>query len=717
MASSEFSDDDIIDADIDVDSEVESMFADSPSDGYFTSRNHPQETFVENSTVLAESDAKAREAAENQASQNPAARLPSPTSSGPNIWPVESTPLLDDPNPPPDYAAAISHGRHATSNISPAGTSNGGGSSILSSPRYGSTVTMANHQRSSSSQGHLGRPWLPGDSSSPFVPNSPHNFSVPTQAFFNFASGGTSDLSRPPQVMADSGPRDANDGSSDEEVGLLHGFRSERRGRHGHKWKKTGRHMRNCCRPLSLLNILLACVIISIIVNLLKEKKQSNNGGGDNNPNFGDRQPETPRTGGDVDQDDSDSDSRNRTWPPHPGNARCPYTHYTEAHTFGFWPNDTFSLIEDINFHHTDVTGNMWLLPAPVEQQEPVQISINYATIENFPRSRMHYEHSDNHFTVKMADSNTAPKSCMDVAIIMYVRNTLKLNHLAISTSHLNVEAGKGIFSAQDTGFHVSVANIATGSGHVKADYWSSRKTCIQTTSGSIRGVFAQLDLLNIQSRSGSVNIDVLPKDMSEKSPAPAAFSVITTSGSIQARYPLKGNLPERDYRTHIESHSGSLSGDYIHGSLTTFDSNSGSIKVNVLPFYAEHRSGSVLRTNGYSGQQKIVVLPPYSDKVFTGEYDVPTRRSTSDVLNKLKSSHTSTSGFLDLSYPQVWEGVIEGETTSGSITVRGNDVRKWGEYDIGMGRHRLLARKGLGTSTLDFLSTSGSVLIKFGED
>lgn len=700
MASHEFSDDDLIDADIDADSEVESLFADSPSDGYFTSRNHPQESFVENSSVLAESDAKAREAAEDRAARSPAARMPSPTSSRPHVWPVESTPLLDEGLPPPDYAAAISHGSHTAGGSSRTGLPNG--SSSPPSSRYGSIAAIASHQRSPSYQEQSDRQWPHGNRNNPSDPDFPF--------------GRTFGPSGPPQAMADAGVHGAYSRGSDEEVGLLHRHRFERHGRHGHRWKKMRWHGKGCCWPLSLLNILLACVIIGIIVSFFKDKSQSNHGGSGTKPAVGDDHPDNPQTGGD-DRDDPESNPRNRTWPSHPANAQCPYSHYSETDTFEFWPKDTFSLVDDIDIRHTDVTGNIWLLPAPVEQHEPIQISINYATIEDFSQSRMRYEYSDSHFTVELASGDAAPKRCMDVAIIMYVRDTVKLDHLAISTLHLNFEAGEGLFSAHDSGFHAAVADIATISGHVKADYWSSRKTCIRTSSGSVRGAFALRDLLRIQSQSGSVNIDVLPKEVDEKSPAPAQFSVITASGSIQARSPLEGNLPERDYRTSIESRSGSLSGDYIHGSLTTLVSNSGSIKINVLPYYAEHCSGSLLGTYGHSGQHKVLVLPPYLDKVVTGECDVAPGRPTSEVLNNLQSDHQSTSGSLDLSYPQAWEGMIEGKTTSGSITLRGKDVEKWGDFDIGPHRHHLLARKGYGTSKLDFQSTSGSVLIKFGED
>lgn len=49
-------DDDDFDGDsvLEAASDVDSNFADSPADGYFNDRRHPQDTFVENSTMTGE---------------------------------------------------------------------------------------------------------------------------------------------------------------------------------------------------------------------------------------------------------------------------------------------------------------------------------------------------------------------------------------------------------------------------------------------------------------------------------------------------------------------------------------------------------------------------------------------------------------------------------------------------------------------------------------
>lgn len=104
--------------------------ADSPADGYFTQRPFPASQFVENSSITAEADAKAREAAESRASSSEAQPQPSSQRTSPTfatrspVWaqPDEQTPLLDAGPAPPDYAAATAHRRGESSSSSPTST-------------------------------------------------------------------------------------------------------------------------------------------------------------------------------------------------------------------------------------------------------------------------------------------------------------------------------------------------------------------------------------------------------------------------------------------------------------------------------------------------------------------------------------------------------------------------------------------------------------------
>ena len=118
----------IYDSDLDLDedknyaSDSEESLLNSPADGYFSPRNHPQETFIPNPAVgqqdSSEAEAKAEEAAAErsreqlQTTRSSASSAPraAPHSSAEqrHRWPAagERTPLLDAGPAPPDYAAA-----------------------------------------------------------------------------------------------------------------------------------------------------------------------------------------------------------------------------------------------------------------------------------------------------------------------------------------------------------------------------------------------------------------------------------------------------------------------------------------------------------------------------------------------------------------------------------------------------------------------------------
>jgi len=175
--------------------------------------------------------------------------------------------------------------------------------------------------------------------------------------------------------------------------------------------------------------------------------------------------------------------------------------------------------------------------------------------------------------------------------------------------------------------------------------------------------------------------------------PKPAELVVHSQSGSVSVK--VSGlDIPKREYRTNVISKGGSIHGSYIHGKQTIIESSSGSIGVDILPYSANDYE-STLFTKSNSGSQKITVLSPYFNP------------GTS--IARLKSTHIGSSGQLQLKYPQEWEGRISGQTSSGSLTLKGRNVEiiKFGSR--GGGKY-VIAKKGEGDSALQFDIHSGSV-------
>ena len=85
-------------------------------------------------------------------------------------------------------------------------------------------------------------------------------------------------------------------------------------------------------------------------------------------------------------------------------------------------------------------------------------------------------------------------------------------------------------------------------------------------------------------------------------------------------------------------------------------------------------------------------------------------------TIDSFRSSHRSSSGEVVLAYPQAWEGMIKAKSNSGSLRVRGKDVKEILHTEL-PGHHQLEAMKGLGGSKLNVATASGSVKILVGDE
>ena len=331
----------------------------------------------------------------------------------------------------------------------------------------------------------------------------------------------------------------------------------------------------------------------------------------------------------------------------------------------------------------------MHILSGKEDQKDPVIVEFKVAKSSGASTSHFKVDYTSESLRLNSPASDGGhANGCMEIDLSIYVKPGAKFEHLEVATEHLDIEIEPGLFPpSQDTenpgrddAFYISnTTDFIAVSGDVSAAYWESgRETRIDLTSGSVSGRFALRD-------------------------RPASFSAETVSGSIKAIFPVSGtveDIPSRLYSTKIDSKSGSIHGDYIHGLNTDIYTASGSIDTNILP-YSANSTGSWLRTETVNGGIRVNVLPPYENP--------------KDILKRLRSVHKTKSGSLKIKYPQQWEGKIEAVTMSGHVDLDGKDVKVLKAWKGPVGVH-LIAQKGRGSSGMDLGRVSGSIKATIGD-
>ena len=193
---------------------------------------------------------------------------------------------------------------------------------------------------------------------------------------------------------------------------------------------------------------------------------------------------------------------------------------------------------------------------------------------------------------------------------------------------------------------------------------------------------------------SGSIDIDVDPKDADEDNVQPAILRLSSKSGSIRALTSTI-SVPARDYQTTLRSLNGGIDATLLHGSYTSLRSLNGRINADLYP-YGHNNSRTNINTHCQSGSTDITVHPSLSH---------PT-----DPIKKLYSEHHGSSGSVSLWYPAQWQGTIKGSTLSGSIDVDWDGTKVVRDEKKGWIKRTIEAVRGEGESQLTFSSKSGSL-------
>lgn len=318
-------------------------------------------------------------------------------------------------------------------------------------------------------------------------------------------------------------------------------------------------------------------------------------------------------------------------------------------------------------------------------------------------------------------------RPCVEIKGTVWVPEGAELGFLSLRAIHLGIRLFDDL--------HLRVADYAELSsvvGHIKAgasegdgrgaptldpdhkfipakDSWAfdSRTIEVHTTSGSIDGTWPLYDMLGLHTTSGSISVSITPKEELKNEPRSAVLSLSTISGTISAAEPVHNlsQIPQRDYLVDVKSTAGDINGALIFSTGMTVHSTAGALALDLLPVINTGRltpqNPAQLETITTSGVISVRVLEflSFSDnsKALAASGDIDDEvlaGQASRALDCLQATHKSTSGKIELRYPQVWEGMLYAQTTSGRLVARGKDLRIL-RYTGGWPGSKMEARKG----------------------
>ncbi|KAK6497925.1 hypothetical protein TWF481_012319 [Arthrobotrys musiformis] len=194
----------------------------------------------------------------------------------------------------------------------------------------------------------------------------------------------------------------------------------------------------------------------------------------------------------------------------------------------------------------------------------------------------------------------------------------------------------------------LSSASFTSDLGVIKSiNYLNSLDTEVHTVSGDISGKFDLREKLRFRTEKGKVDIQVAPGE----GEGYASTDIKTVSGDVA----IKFDEPkvQRSYRTTLHSYSGKISGRLLLGKGLSAKSKTGDIDLHII---GTGWKEPYLKTDNDSGRTKITV--------------------EESTLGGMLSSHTSSSGDIDLFYPSAWEGELHAKTGAGDIRVHGDGVQ-----------------------------------------
>ncbi|KAF2114537.1 hypothetical protein BDV96DRAFT_100675 [Lophiotrema nucula] len=387
-------------------------------------------------------------------------------------------------------------------------------------------------------------------------------------------------------------------------------------------------------------------------------------------------------------------------WP-----SRCGKDYNVKTEDFNWGTPSELQIQEGV--HQLDgpykrVSGWVHFVKAPDSQAAgTIAAKLAYAVSPSVDVSSIKYSSSGSGLTIGDParpdgfDGVQPGSACLGISVVVYLAAGAKIENLNVKSVHLGMQVHEGVsFSVTNS------TRISLTTGTLDAPPFNSREVYLETISGSISGKYALMDVLSIVTKSGSVNVNIEPKEKAKDGSESAIFLAHTLSGSIRADFERK-KIPERDYQVSIDTTVGSVDGTFIHGSKTNITSVAGFITADFVPYLSGSKE-STMETKTSSGQTKLKIRSPY--------------KKADGAVAKMTSLHKTVSGAIDLTYPQEWEGHLEGSTLNGSLHLQGKDLELIHQDQDVSGGSRIEAKKGQGNSQMVFGTVSGSIDVKVGK-
>lgn len=270
----------------------------------------------------------------------------------------------------------------------------------------------------------------------------------------------------------------------------------------------------------------------------------------------------------------------------------------------------------------------------------------------------------------------------------------------------------------------------------------------IETGDGDIKGKFPIHRSLDLQSRSGNIDAEIIPQRTVERSGV-VNLKVLSQAGYINIQYPPEEEKVPEFLVYHTEILGFNVKGRYLLGEKTNieafdsgvtkpepvapikpledgkgypslekreFPSLTGELRsseqqeeeehavgsgmnVEILPV-AQQCFGSHLKTHTQGGDHYVKLLAPQNRK--------------DNTILTLDATHDATSGIMAILYPKCWEGMVRATTETGSITIsEDHELNKTKNDNLDDVSGHLEAKKGDSVHHVLVDSTSG--LIHFG--
>jgi len=304
----------------------------------------------------------------------------------------------------------------------------------------------------------------------------------------------------------------------------------------------------------------------------------------------------------------------------------------------------------------------------------PIDIPVVKTGETPFSKPKMHYDFPDanDSFFVKQEQGTRFPtKTNVFGSVQFYASDNDKTSvdfHISVSDENLwdniNIDAKKDgvVFSADGFSIveqHINVTAIVNLSKHE-----DMKKLYIST-----------------------VNLDVKLQDDIENEFDVTRVSTVAGDIHVHGKHHSKC--------TKVKSVSGDVKGsfDLIHalGAKTV----SGDIDLTVYPIKMDDKK-AWLGTDSVSGNSKVHVIHPLYSR-------------------NLKSFHRTTSGDINVRYPEEWQGKMKLTTTSGDFKIIGKNMKVF-EKKKGIAGKLWRALKGDGVSRAKLSTISGDIKVSVGD-